>query len=58
MGYWLINTAGIGGLVVIVAFAILLLVYARVLRWIYEGGQLAEGSRIDDRAGGEGDASH
>ncbi len=50
MGYWLINTPGIGGIVVLVAFAILLVVYARVLRWICDGGHEVE------QAGGEGDA--
>jgi archaellin len=47
MFYWLINTAGIGGLIVIVAFAVLLVAYARVLRWINEGGH------VTARAGGE-----
>ncbi len=51
MGYWLINTASIGGLIVVVAFAILLVVYARVLRWIYDG------ARVADR-GEESDAPH
>ncbi len=51
MGYWLINTAGIGGIVVVLAFAILLVVYARVLRWICDGGREA------GRAGGADDVS-
>ncbi len=42
MGYWLINTASVGGLIVVAAFAILLVVYARVLRWIYDGGRVAD----------------
>ncbi len=50
MFYWLINTPGIGGIVVLMAFAILLVVYARVLRWILDGGREAE------QAGGKGDA--
>ncbi len=52
MFYWLINTAGIGGIVVVVAFAVLLIVYARILRWICDGGQ------VPDAAGGEQDAPH
>ncbi len=52
MGYWLINTASIGGLIVVAAFAILLIVYARVLRWIYDGGQ------ANERAGEKTDAPH
>ncbi len=51
MGYWLINTAGIGGIVVALAFVILLVVYARVLRWICDGGREA------DQAGGKDHAS-
>lgn len=36
--YWLINTAGFGGLVVVVVFASLIILYARLLRWIVDGG--------------------
>jgi hypothetical protein len=48
LGYWLINTAGIGGIIVAVAFLSLLIVYGRVLLWIREGG----------RVEGEGDGQH
>lgn len=40
--YWLINTAGIGGLVVLAVFTIVLLVFARVLRWVYDGGRVPD----------------
>ncbi len=42
LGYWFINTAGIGGIVVTGVFLTLLLVYARVLRWVHEGGETDE----------------
>jgi hypothetical protein len=38
VGYWLINTAGIGGLIVVTVFLILTIVYARLVRWILDGG--------------------
>ena len=50
VGYWLFNTAGIGGLVVVTVFIVLIFIYARVLRWILDGG------KVGDAAGGEGDA--
>ncbi|MCL4393999.1 MAG: hypothetical protein M1482_04195 [Chloroflexi bacterium] len=40
--YWLINTAGIGGLVVVTVFAVMLVVYARLLRWIVDGGKTVD----------------
>ncbi len=52
LGYWLINTAGIGGLVVTVVAVTLLIVYLRMLWWIHEGAKVA------DAPGGEGDAPH
>ncbi len=52
LGYWLINTAGIGGLVVTAVGVTLLIVYARMLWWIHQGGEVA------DAPGGEGDAPH
>ena len=42
LGYWLINTAGIGGLVVVIVFLVLAFVYARLLRWILDGGKAEE----------------
>jgi hypothetical protein len=39
VGYWLINTAGIGGLVVVTVFLVLIVVYARLLRWTLDGGR-------------------
>ncbi len=42
LGYWFINTAGIGGIIVTGVFLTLLLVYARVLRWVHEGGETDE----------------
>ena len=44
MGYWLINTAGIGGFVVVGVFLALMVVYARLVRWVLDGGKVeAEG---------------
>lgn len=40
VGYWLINTAGIGGIVVVTVFLVLIVVYARLLRWILDGGKV------------------
>lgn len=48
LGYWLINTAGIGGLVVITVFVVLLLVYTRVLIWIHDGAKLGAPENVDD----------
>ncbi|MBI4788838.1 MAG: hypothetical protein HY782_17535 [Chloroflexi bacterium] len=45
MGYWLINTAGIGGLLVVAVGLAVLVAYARMLRWIRDGADV----------GGEGD---
>ena len=39
LSYWLINTAGIGGLVVVIVFLVLAFVYARLLRWILDGSK-------------------
>ncbi len=47
LGYWFINTAGIGGIIVTGVFLTLLLVYARVLHWVHEGG------KTDEITGGE-----
>ncbi len=47
--YWFINTPGIGGLIVITVFMILLLVFARVLLWIRGSGETVV-------VGGESDA--
>ena len=49
--YWLINSAGIGGLIVVTVFAVLLVSYARLLRWILDGG------KADDPAGEQNDAA-
>lgn len=40
--YWLVNTAGLGGIVVAVIGGGSLLVYALTLRWIRQGGQSDE----------------
>jgi hypothetical protein len=40
IGYWFINTAGIGGLLVITVATIVLIAYARMLYWIYQGGKV------------------
>ena len=40
MGYWLINTAGIGGFVVVGVFLALMVVYARLVRWVLDGGKV------------------
>ena len=44
VGYWLINTPGIGGLIVVGIFTIVLICYARMLYWIYQGGKVEESS--------------
>lgn len=48
MGYWLINTGGIGGVIVVGVATIVALAFARMVYWIYQGG------RVED----EGDARH
>jgi hypothetical protein len=40
--YWLVNTAGLGGIVVGIVGTGSLLAYALTLRWIYKGGQTDE----------------
>ena len=40
--YWLVNTAGVGGIVVGLAGAGSLLAYALTLRWIRRGGDVDE----------------
>lgn len=47
LGYWLINTAGIGGVVVTVVFLGVLVAYARMLKWIHDGGKVEAGSDVD-----------
>lgn len=42
LGYWLINTPGIGGLIVVLVIISLLLIYSRTLYWIHQGGQADE----------------
>jgi hypothetical protein len=40
--YWLVNTAGLGGIVVGLVGGGSLLAYALTLRWIHQGGQSDE----------------
>lgn len=40
LGYWLIDTAGNGGIIVTVVFVSLLVVYVRILRWIHDGARV------------------
>ncbi len=40
--YWLVNTAGVGGVFVIALLGAIGLVYVRVLGWINSGGQAVE----------------
>jgi hypothetical protein len=40
--YWLMNTPGVGGVIVILLVAASILIYAGVLFWISRGGQADE----------------
>ncbi len=40
--YWLVNTAGVGGIFVVVLFGAISLVYGRMLGWINSGKQAGE----------------
>ncbi len=40
LGYWLINTPGIGGLIVVCVAMAVLSAYARMIYWIYAGGKV------------------
>ncbi len=40
--YWLVNTAGVGGIFVVALMGSIGLVYGRVLGWINGGGQAKE----------------
>ncbi len=40
--YWLVNTAGVGGIFVLALLGGIGLVYSRVLGWINSGGQAGE----------------
>ncbi len=42
MGYWIINTAGVGGLIVVGVAIIVLLAYVRMVYWVL-AGRSAEG---------------
>ncbi len=39
LGFWIINTAGIGGIIVVSVFLCLLLVYVRTLLWVRDGAR-------------------
>lgn len=43
LGYWLINTQTLGGLVVLAAFGTALVTYFFMLRWIVRGAEEDEG---------------
>ncbi len=40
--YWLVNTAGVGGIFVVVLLGAMSLVYGRLLGWISGGGKTVE----------------
>ncbi len=40
--YWLVNTAGVGGIFVVVLLGAIGLVYSRMLGWVNSGGQTGE----------------
>jgi hypothetical protein len=42
MGYWIINTAGNGGIIVVGIATIVLIAYARMVYWICEGGKVED----------------
>ena len=40
--YWLLNTPGLGGIIVSILAGTILLTFGKTLRWIILGGQAAE----------------